>query len=98
MGECYCRPHKSDEGIEGAQAHCELQVFNRQLRLTEPDSHPATEVPRRCEIWVEHKCAIDEGSAIVEVAGDVGECEAAPGKCNCIILAQFCSQSGEPCS
>src|SRR5262249_52889748 len=59
---------------------------------------PAAEVPRRCQVRIEHERAVDEGSTVVEVTDDIGEREPGCGERHRILFAHFHRPSSQPCS
>ena len=65
--------HLEKERVLRTQTHGSSKALDRNLRLTNPDFHPATKKPRPCQIRVERQSSISEGGTVVEVADDESE-------------------------
>src|SRR5260370_16439557 len=71
----HCGPavHLRDERVERAQAHCSREMLDRLLRLTQPNSDGAAEMPCGSQVRIEHQGPIDQGGTILDIADDDGE-------------------------
>jgi hypothetical protein len=81
-------PNTMNDRIERVQAHCARHVFNRCFRFAEINSHPATEVPCRCQVRLEFQRPVNQGGASVELAKHPGEREPSGIQCDSIVLSQ----------
>src|SRR5215831_14921741 len=95
MSVCGCSLHPRQARIKRAQAHRTCEVLDSQGRLAKPISHTATIVPRLSQVWIEHKCSIDQGNASVGLVNNVGEREPARAERDSIVPTQTHSSASQ---
>src|SRR5262245_1100283 len=81
--------HKPDERIDRAQAHSMCKAFDGPIRFAEPHFGQAAVSPSPCQVRINQQCLVDEGSTIIELAGNVGERMSGVTKYRRIVLAQL---------
>src|SRR5712672_2836093 len=75
--------------VERAQAHRAGKALDRIFVFASADSKEAAEKPGCRQIWIERQRLVDQRDAAIEVAGQMRECMAAPGKSDRIVIAQL---------
>src|SRR5260370_40945916 len=75
--------------IERAQAHCSREVFDRDLRVAEPNPDPPAHDPRCRQVRVEQNGPVDKSDSCIELDSDIGERNAATTQRDCITLVQL---------
>ena len=63
--------HSCHKRIKWAQAHDTRKALDRQFRLAEKDFYPAAVIPCPGRIGIEHKRAIDQGGAYLEITNNI---------------------------
>src|ERR1700686_4481860 len=71
-------------------------MLDRDLRLIEPDSHPATQIPRSSVIWIKDERPVDQGRALFQLTGEGCEGDPSPTQREGAVLAQPHCRSREP--
>ena len=89
--------HSYHRRIKWAQAHGTREALDRQFRLAEEVFYPAAETPCLGRIGIEHKRAIDQGGAYLEIANNKRQRPPAGGERDRVILAQLNRPLSEPC-
>src|SRR4051812_38198111 len=97
MSECGPHLHDECEWIERAQAHSMRKALNRQIRLAEIDPHPAAEMPRLSQTWIEEEGSIDESGASVNVMDNIGKRKPSSGERDRVIPANLRRLPSQPC-
>src|SRR5262245_66384002 len=88
--------HPPGERIEGAQAHSMRKALEGLIWFAEPHFGPAACGPPQRQIWINQQCLVLEGSAIVELASDIGERMSRVTEYGRIVLTQLHRQSSQP--
>jgi hypothetical protein len=70
------------------------KVLYGLIRFAEPYFGPAAVKPRRCQVRIDQQGSVKEGSAIVEISGDIGERESGVTEYSGIVLSQMHSAPG----
>ena len=63
--------HSCHPRIKWAQAHGTREALDRRFRLAEKVFYPAAAKPCLGQIGIEHKRAIDQGGAYLEIANNI---------------------------
>ena len=71
-----------------------LEVLDCRLLIAKQYSDPAAENKCRSQVWAQLQSAIDEGSAIVQFAAQIGECKSPGRERNRILRAKINRSSG----
>src|SRR5262245_35161481 len=90
--------HKPGFRIDWAQPHSMCKALDGQIWFAEPHFGPAASNPAPRQIWINQQCLVNEGSAITELFGDIGERMSGVTEYGRIVLTQLHSTSGQPSS
>ncbi len=78
-----------DLWVARAEAQRTHEVPDGHLMLAEPHSYVAAEEPSDRQVWIEHNSLVSHCSAVVEVAGVIGEREPSDAQREGVIAANL---------
>ncbi len=96
MSESHCVFHCMKCEIKWTEPHRLRKMLDRNLRLTEPDSDPATQVPGSGKVWIERERPVHQRGGLFQFAGEHSERHSRPGKRKGVIFSQTGCLSPEP--
>ena len=70
------------------------KVLDGPIWFAEPHFDPAAVIPPRRQVRINQQGSVKEGSAIIEISGDIGERVSGVTEYGRIVLAQLHSASG----
>src|SRR3954470_7996398 len=70
-------------------------MVNREIRVAEKNPDVSAEPPSHCQVGIQHKGSVDQGSTVVEGTNHEGKCEAGLRKCHGVVGTESCRCAGQ---